>query len=281
MHAAHNASMDQAGIAAEPRAASLTLGWLALVGTPIVFAAYAIVIRVVRNLPLAITLAGSAANTLPTVLLGLAAYWMVGRALVGRRLIIQTIGHVAFGAIYALLTYWLLIILLGVVNSASLLQFNVESFPNGASMWQLLQNATTYGLVATLAYAQRPSGPITVVFDTAAAEPAGGLTRYFIRSGDDIHPVAVDAIVSIAGADDYTEVRTLAASHLVRLTLAEFEKSLDPMRFIRVHRSRIVNVERIVRAEPAGGGRLLLHMENGETIAASRSGSKLLKDRVL
>jgi len=94
-------------------------------------------------------------------------------------------------------------------------------------------------------------------------------------------PVDVDAIVSIAGADDYAEVRTLDGSHLVRLTLAEFEKSLDPALFIRVHRSRIVNVDRIARAEPAGGGRLLLHMEDGEIIGASRTGSKRLKDRVL
>jgi DNA-binding LytR/AlgR family response regulator len=48
-----------------------------------------------------------------------------------------------------------------------------------------------------------------------------------------------------------------------------------------VHRSRIVNVERIERAEPAGGGRLLLHMEGGETIVASRAGSRLLRDRVI
>jgi DNA-binding LytR/AlgR family response regulator len=65
------------------------------------------------------------------------------------------------------------------------------------------------------------------------------------------------------------------------MTLAEFEKSLDPAQFIRVHRSRIVNVDRIERAEPAGGGRLLLHMQDGEAIPASRTGSRLLRDRVI
>ena len=98
---------------------------------------------------------------------------------------------------------------------------------------------------------------------------------------DEIQPIDVDTIVSISGADDYAEVTTLGGKHLVRMTLAEFEKSLDPSRFIRVHRSRIVNVERIARAEPAGGGRLLLHMQDGEAIAASRTGSRLLRDRVI
>jgi two-component system, LytTR family, response regulator len=120
-----------------------------------------------------------------------------------------------------------------------------------------------------------------VVLNDAADETRPGFSRYFIRSGDEIQPVDVDLIVSIAGADDYAEVATLKGKHLVRMTLAEFEKSLDPARFIRVHRSRIVNFERIVRAEPAGNGRMLLHMEDGEAIVASRAGSRLLRDRVI
>ncbi|HET7316321.1 MAG TPA: LytTR family DNA-binding domain-containing protein, partial [Sphingomicrobium sp.] len=102
-----------------------------------------------------------------------------------------------------------------------------------------------------------------------------------IRTGDEMQPIDVGSIISIRGADDYAEVSTLGGTHLVRMTLTEFEQSLDPQRFIRVHRSRIVNVERVVRAEPAGGGRLLLHMQNGEAIPASRAGSRLLRDRVL
>lgn len=253
---------------------------IAVVGTPVVFVAYAVALGLARRLPLATTLAGSVANTIPTVLFGLLAFWIVGRLLVGRPPIVQFAGHLALSVAYALLTYWLLLVLLAVVDAASVVQFNVRPFAGGASTWQLLQNATTYGLIAALAYI-RAAEPVTVVLEPADARQAAVLTRYFIRSGDDIQPVEVDAIVSIAGADDYAEVRTLAGSHLVRQTLADFEKSLDPSRFIRVHRSRIVNIERIARAEPAGGGRLLLHMEDGETIAASRSGSKLLKDRVL
>ena len=65
------------------------------------------------------------------------------------------------------------------------------------------------------------------------------------------------------------------------VTLAEFAKSLDPAKYVRVHRSWIVNTDRIARAEPAGGGRLLLHMETGQTISTSREGAKLLRNRVL
>lgn len=121
--------------------------------------------------------------------------------------------------------------------------------------------------------------------DTSELEPGmradAGLSRYFVRIGEELRPLDIDTVVSIGGADDYTEVRTLGGKHLVRVTLAEFAKSLDPAKYVRVHRSWIVNTHRIARAEPAGGGRLLLHMETGQTISTSRDGAKLLRNRVL
>ena len=255
---------------------------LMLVATAIVFTLYAIVLGVARDLTLSLSLAASAANTVPTILFGLAAYRLVSAWLVGRGLAVQVIGHVLIGAGYALITYWLLMVMLGVIHGVSVVQFTVEPFTTRASVWQLLQNLTTYGIIATLAYLHARPDPVAVIFsDPGAAEPGQALSRYFIRSGEEIRPIDVAGIVSIAGADDYAEVATMTGRHLVRMTLAEFEKALDPAKFIRVHRSRIVNVERIERAEPAGGGRLLLHMEDGEAIAASRSGSRLLRDRVL
>jgi DNA-binding LytR/AlgR family response regulator len=65
------------------------------------------------------------------------------------------------------------------------------------------------------------------------------------------------------------------------MTLAEFESRLDPQRFVRVHRSRIVNLDHVDRAEPAGAGRLLLHMDNGEVVSTSRGGAQELKNRAI
>ncbi|WP_176472961.1 LytTR family DNA-binding domain-containing protein [Sphingomonas lenta] len=48
-----------------------------------------------------------------------------------------------------------------------------------------------------------------------------------------------------------------------------------------MHRSAIVNLDRVVRAEPAGGGRLLLHMEAGGVVQASRAGAKLVREQLL
>jgi DNA-binding LytR/AlgR family response regulator len=123
-----------------------------------------------------------------------------------------------------------------------------------------------------------------IVAPAAEGNTAGkdaSASRYFIRDGEDIRPIDISQIVSITGADDYAEVATLSGRHLVRMTLNQFEKTLEGGIFIRIHRSRIVNVDPIVRAEPAGGGRMLLHMEDGEIVQASRTGTKLLRDRVI
>jgi two-component system LytT family response regulator len=273
--------MKQEAIASESVVNWPSLARLALVATAIVFSAYTLALGVGRGGPLSDAVGGAVPNTSPTVMCGLVASGLVRGCLSKRRARVQLAGHALLCAAYSLLSYWLLIVLLGTVDAFSVIQFNVEPFPTRASAWQLLENATVYGIIAALAYRNTGHPEVRLVLADGEEETRPGLSRYFIRSGDEIQPIDVHSIVSISSADDYAEVATLDGRHLVRMTLGEFEKSLDPVRFIRVHRSRIVNVERIARAEPAGGGRLLLHMQDGEMISASRAGSRLLRDRVL
>jgi two-component system, LytTR family, response regulator len=247
----------------------------------IVLSAYAVTLAVARQLSPPHALVAGAANMIPTMLFGAAAYWAVRRFVVGRPLPIQVASHGAIGAGFAIMTYWLLMVMLGAAEGMSAIEFSVRPFSASGTAWQSLQNLTTYGLIAALAYVR--SGPAVAVRNVDAERAPGRhpMSLYFIKRDDDLIPMDVEMIVSITGADDYCEVVTQQERHLARLTLAEFEAALDPSRFLRIHRSHIVNVARIVRAEPAGGGRLLLHMANGETIAASRNGSKRLRDRMI
>jgi two-component system LytT family response regulator len=253
----------------------------------LVLLAYTAVLMAARGDGLAAALAGGVANTVPVVLLGLAARSLILRWIVGRRQPIVALGHLIVGLAFVLMTYWMLLVMLGLIYGVSATEFDVRPFDPRAMAWQTLQNVTTYGLIAALVHLEaRPAAALTL----ASAGPPEGeavragtadLSRYFIRSGEDIRPIDVAGIISIAGADDYAEVKTLGGRHLVRMTLAEFEATLDPDRFARVHRSHIVNLDRISRAEPAGNGRLLLHMEDGELIQTSRAGSRRVRDRVL
>jgi DNA-binding LytR/AlgR family response regulator len=274
-------SMKQEPIASQKTTRELTGIQLALIATPVVLAAYVMVLSIGHGSPLWDTIPGALANTIPTILFGLLAYELIRTVLVTQPVLVRVVGHALLCGAYTLLSYWLLIVLLGAVSGLSVIKFDVEPFPVRASVWQMLENATVYGIIAVLAHRGSGTREVTVVLGASEHESRSGFSRYFIRTGEEMQPVDVHLIVSIRGADDYAEVTTTEGTHLVRMTLAEFEKSLDPKRFIRIHRSRIVNVERIARAEPAGGGRLLLHMQNGEAIAASRAGSRLLRGRVL
>ena len=259
-----------------------SLRWMAL-STCLVLAAYTGVIFIARGGGLLQSLMGGLANTIPVIVLGLMARSLIIRHLVGRSPLRTGLGHMILALLFVVLAYWLLLVLLGLINGVSATEFDVRPFDPRAMAWQSLQNLTTYGLVAALTHLQARGAAQPVVL----AEPGtietgrGGPSRYFIRSGEDIRPIEVADIVSIAGADDYAEVKTISGRHLVRMTLAEFEAALDADRFARVHRSHIVSLDRIVRAEPAGNGRLLLHMEDGELIQTSRAGSRRVRDRVL
>jgi hypothetical protein len=271
--------------APEARAAERRLGESAFYGLAagFVFLGYFATFLVVGGEPLDAA-ASSLVNLVPLAIVAAAARVIVGRYLVDAAPARRLGGHLLLAPAFALLQYWLLMVLIGVRIGSSFTEFAVKAFfPGPAVAWQLLQGLTLYALVAALTTLRsRRELPSFVMAPHSPAEvKEPELTRYFIRRGEDIWPVDISKIVSIAGADDYAEVATIEGRHLVRTTLAEFEASLDPARFLRIHRSSIVNLERIARAEPAGGGRMLLHMENGEMIQASRAGSKLLRDRVI
>lgn len=288
-----------------------TFDVLAIVG---VFVAYTVTIRLAMGLHLAGCLLGAAANTIPVVIFGVAVRRVVAQRLVGRPAGIQLVAHLGLCAAFTALSYLLLIVLLGLFNGAGPDGFVVRPFSLSGAAWQSLENVTTYALIVAVSYLQvldrvqaalrRESAGDGAAIAAATPPPAsdaeeklpaapgahaaepeahadGGLSRYFVRIGDELRPLDMDTVVSIGGADDYAEVRTQSGKHLVRVTLAEFAKSLDPAKYARVHRSWIVNTHRIARAEPAGGGRLLLHMENGQTISTSRDGAKLLRNRVI
>lgn len=267
-------------IEAAPAGATRNGFVFAVVSASIVLAAYAVTLAIARQLSPPHALIAGAANMIPTVVFGAAAYRIVRMWIVGRPIVLQAAGHTVLGAAFVIMTYWLLMVVLGAAEGVSAIEFSVRPFSHSGTAWQSLQNVTTYGLIAALAYLHaRPASASVDLQDTS--DTGRLLSRYFIRSDDDFIPMDVEAIVSIAGADDYCEVATLEGRHLARMSLADFERVLDPARFIRIHRSRIVNLGRIARAEPAGGGRLLVHLENGETIAASRTGSKRLRDHLL
>jgi len=106
---------------------------------------------------------------------------------------------------------------------------------------------------------------------------SGPLTRLFVRDRDRIVLVASADIERLEAADDYVEVHTKARSYLVYLTLNDFERRLDPERFIRVHRAHIVNLDFVKQLVPFDGSRMQVEMRDGTKILASRTRSRELR----
>ncbi len=108
----------------------------------------------------------------------------------------------------------------------------------------------------------------------ASREP---FTRIFVRDRGRIIPIAVDAIDRLEAEDDYVGVHSGGRRYLVYLGMSEFETRLDPQRFVRIHRSHIVNLDRVAAFLPEDGGRLRIEMKDGTKLMASRTRARELR----
>ncbi len=112
-----------------------------------------------------------------------------------------------------------------------------------------------------------------------ALSAQGPLTRLFVRSRGRVLPLAVADIDRIEAQDDYVAVYTGGHQYLVHTPLAEIERRLDPARFLRVHRSHIVNLDHVTGLVTTPGARFEVHLGDGSRVTASRAGSRELRRR--
>jgi two-component system LytT family response regulator len=103
------------------------------------------------------------------------------------------------------------------------------------------------------------------------------LTRLQVPVGDRIRLVRVEDIDWLEGAGNYVRVHVGRERHLVRTTLAALERELDPQRFTRIHRSAIVNLDRVRELEPYTGGDYIAFLADGRKLRVSRT----YRDRLL
>lgn len=105
--------------------------------------------------------------------------------------------------------------------------------------------------------------------------------RLFVRERGRIVPVPVGTIVRLEADGDYVHIHAGGRSHLVTSTLTELNERLDPSTFERVHRSHVVNLDRVESIGSASSGRLRLVMDDGSEVVASRGRAKELRGRVV
>jgi two-component system, LytTR family, response regulator len=113
-----------------------------------------------------------------------------------------------------------------------------------------------------------PVGPLA-----AAARPPGSkIERVLIRDGAQVHVLPISKIDYVEAQDDYACYRSEGKQFLKQQTLAEVESTLDAARFIRIHRSYILNVDRLAKLELYGKDSHMAILRDGTRLPVSRSG---------
>jgi two-component system, LytTR family, response regulator len=111
----------------------------------------------------------------------------------------------------------------------------------------------------------------------AARPPAQYLDRIPVRDGTRVFIIPVSRLDYVEAQDDYVALASEGKKHLKQQTIASLEAALDPSRFLRIHRSYIVNLERVTRLEPYGKESYVAILPNGAQLPVSRAGYSRLR----
>jgi len=120
---------------------------------------------------------------------------------------------------------------------------------------------------------QEPSAP------AHQATPTGA-ERIEVRDGERVRYVAADDVAWAEAGGPHVKLHTAQGVFMIRETLAHLESALDARRFVRIHRSFIVNVGQIKELQPWFGGDAVLILKNGQQLKVSRTYRAQLKTRL-
>ncbi len=110
---------------------------------------------------------------------------------------------------------------------------------------------------ATPAHAEKNPSPDTI-------------DRFLVKSDGRILFFEASEIDWIEAASNYVEIHTGQQSYLVRHTMNELEKKLNPKQFLRIHRSFIVNLSKIRGVQPCNSGEYMVRLQSGKELPSSR-----------
>ncbi len=97
------------------------------------------------------------------------------------------------------------------------------------------------------------------------------VTRFLVHERKRMWFVQAEDVDYFEAAGNYVELHVGSAKHLIRTTLAELDARLDPRRFARIHRSSIVNIDRVREVRPWGGGDYIAVLQDDRRLRISRT----------
>jgi two-component system LytT family response regulator len=107
---------------------------------------------------------------------------------------------------------------------------------------------------------------------SAARPPGERARRIVVKDGARVHVIPIAKLDYVEAQDDYVALHSEGKSYLKQQPIGEIEAHLDPATFVRIHRSAIVNLERVARIEPYGKESRIAILHDGTRLPVSKSG---------
>ena len=113
-----------------------------------------------------------------------------------------------------------------------------------------------------------------------AARPAGAFQeRVLIRDGASVHVIPAAQIDYLEAQDDYVAIHAAGKTWLKTTTLGRLAADFDPERFVQIHRSIVINLDRLGKVELVGKESRIAILKDGRELPMSRSGYARLKEK--
>jgi two-component system LytT family response regulator len=106
----------------------------------------------------------------------------------------------------------------------------------------------------------------------AARPQVGHATRVLVRDGPRVHVIPIHKIDYVQAQDDYVAFRSDGKDYLKEQTLADVEATLDPAKFVRIHRSYLLALDRLARVELDERENRVAVLTTGQKLPVSRAG---------
>jgi two-component system LytT family response regulator len=128
--------------------------------------------------------------------------------------------------------------------------------------------------------ANRTPPPPAQALSIAARPPGKTLERVLIRQEGRVHVLPIERIDFVQAQDDYLEFVVGGKRYRKQQTMSDLESQIDPTRFVRIHRSFILNIERLARIDLYGKDSWLAVLSDGTKLPMSRTGHAKLKELI-
>ncbi len=122
-----------------------------------------------------------------------------------------------------------------------------------------------------------PSKNMKALLETSSQQPEEQ-HRIVVKKGANIVIIPVHKVHYLEAYDDYVKIHTAEGFYLKKKTMSHFEQSLNPLQFVRVHRSYLIHLQELTRIEPLEKDSHVALLKSGTRIPLSQSGYGKLKE---